>query len=146
MTHDVAVKPSLTIKRRFKAPPEKVFSAWTEADKMKRWMGPGEIFARHVESDPRTGGRYRIIMQAPSGEEFDVSGVYREVIAGEKVVYTWAGTATPEQQTLVTVTFKRDGDGTLLTLVHEQFPDDALRDLHNSGWSGAIDKLEKYLG
>jgi uncharacterized protein YndB with AHSA1/START domain len=146
MTQDGVVKPSLTIKRRFSAPPEKVFSAWTDAEKMKKWMGPGEIVARHVESDPRPGGRYRIIMQAPSGEEFDTSGVYREVIAGEKVVYTWAGTFTPEQETLVTVTFKRDGDGTLLTLVHERFPDDALRDLHNGGWSGAIDKLENYLG
>ena len=90
MTQDGVVKPSLTIKRRFSAPPEKVFSAWTDAEKMKKWMGPGEIVARHVESDPRPGGRYRIIMQAPSGEEFDTSGVYREVIASEKVVSTVA--------------------------------------------------------
>jgi uncharacterized protein YndB with AHSA1/START domain len=137
--------PSLTIKRRFNAPPEKVFSAWTNAEKMKRWMGPGQIFARHTESDPRVGGRYRVIMQAPSGEEFDTSGVFREVILNEKLVYTWGGTLTPEQTTLVTVTFKRDGDGTLLTLTHEQFSEDTARDAHQNGWNGAIDKLEKYL-
>lgn len=141
----VAAKPSLTIKRRFNAAPEKVFSAWTDAAKMKKWMGPGQISAKHVESDPRAGGRYRIIMQAPSGEEFDVSGIYREVIAGERLVYTWAGTATPEPATLVTVTFQPNGTGTLLTLTHEQFPDDAVRDSHTDGWTGALVKLENYL-
>jgi uncharacterized protein YndB with AHSA1/START domain len=47
---------------------------------VKRWMGPGEVKALRVESDPRTGGRYRWVMQSPGGEEHDVSGVYREVI------------------------------------------------------------------
>ena len=145
MLTTIAVKPSLTIKRRFNASPEKVFSAWTDAKKMKRWMGPGQVFAKHTESDPRVGGRYRIIMQAPSGEEFDVSGVFREVIDNERLVYTWGGTQTPERETLITVTFKRDGDGTLFTLTHELFPDDDARDSHQSGWNGALDKLEKYL-
>jgi uncharacterized protein YndB with AHSA1/START domain len=145
MSTVTAVKPSLTIKRRFNAPPEKVFSAWTDAEKMKRWMGPGQIFAKHTESDPRVGGRYRIVMQAPSGEEFDVSGMFREVIANKKLVYTWGGTLTPEQQTLITVTFTRDGDGTLFTLTHEQFPDDAARDAHQGGWNGALEKLVAFL-
>ena len=39
----VTTKPSLTIKRRFKRPPEKVYAAWTDPEKVKRWMGPGEI-------------------------------------------------------------------------------------------------------
>ena len=140
------VKPSLTIKRRFNAAPEKVFAAWTDAEKMKRWMGPGQVFAKHTESDPRVGGRYRIVMQAPSGEEFDISGVFREVIANEKLVYTWGGTLTPEQQTLITVTFKHDGNGTLFTMTHEQFFDADARDRHQQGWNGAMDKLDKYLG
>ena len=38
-----AIKPSLTIKRRFNAPPAKVFAAWTDPEKVKRWMGPGEV-------------------------------------------------------------------------------------------------------
>jgi hypothetical protein len=43
------------------------------------------------------------------------------------------------------VTFKRDGDGTLLTLTHEQFPDDAIRDSHQSGWNGALEKLAAFV-
>ncbi len=59
-----STKPSLTLKRRLKAPPAKVFAAWIDPEKVKRWMGPGEIKALHVETDPRTGGRYRWVMQS----------------------------------------------------------------------------------
>ena len=146
MSTQTATQPSLTLKRRFNASPARVFSAWTDPEKMKRWMGPGKITAIRAESNARVGGRYRIVMQDPeTGAEFDVSGVFREVIANEKLVYTWAGTLSPERETLVTVTFKEDGDGTLLTLIHEQFIDEAARDSHDQGWSGALVKLEKYI-
>lgn len=142
----IAVKPSLTIKRRFNAAPDKVFSAWTDPEKVKRWMGPGEVTLSLAECDVRTGGRYRWVMQAPNGETHDVSGVYREVIPNERLVFTWAWKTTPERESLVTLTFKSDGDGTLMTLTHEQFFDDDARDRHQYGWNGAMEKLEKYLG
>lgn len=140
-----AVKPSLTIKRRLKASPAKVFAAWTNPEKMKRWVGPGEIKVVHAESDPRVGGRYRWQMISPAGESHDVGGVYREVVANEKLVFTWAWKSTPERESLVTVLLKPDGDGTLLTLIHEQFADEASRDGHQAGWNGALDKLERLL-
>jgi uncharacterized protein YndB with AHSA1/START domain len=140
-----AVKPSLTIKRRFNAPPAKVFAAWTDPEKVKRWMGPGEVMVQSAESDARTGGRYRWVMKTPAGEVHDVSGVYREVIANEKLVFTWARKSTPERESLVTLTFKADGGGTLMTLTHEQFFDEEARDRHQGGWNGAMEKLEKYL-
>lgn len=139
------VKPSLTIKRRFKAPPAKVFAAWTDPEKVKSWMGPGEIKTVRAENDLRVGGRYFIGMLTPAGENHDVSGVYREVVPNEKLVYSWSWKSTPERESLVTVTFKADGGGTLLTLTHEQFFDEAVRDSHQGGWNGAMDKLEKYL-
>jgi uncharacterized protein YndB with AHSA1/START domain len=138
-------KPSLTIKRRFNAAPAKVFAAWTDPEKVKRWMGPGEVKALRVESDPRTGGRYRWVMQAPNGEEHDVSGVYREIVPNEKLVFTWAWKSTPERESLVTVLIKADGEGSLLTLTHEQLFDEATRDSHRMGWSGALDKLEQFV-
>ena len=141
----VATKPSLTIKRRFNAAPAKVFAAWTEAEKVRRWMGPGEVQVLSAESDARTGGRYRWVMQAPNGEQHDVSGVYREVTPNEKLVFTWAWKSTPERESLVTVTLKPDGDGTLMTLTHEQFFDEDARDRHQYGWNGAMEKLDKYL-
>jgi uncharacterized protein YndB with AHSA1/START domain len=139
------VKPSLTIKRHFKAPPAKVFAAWTDPEKVKRWMGPGEVEAISVDADPRRGGRYRWLMKSPDGEEHDVSGIYREVIPNEKLVFTWAWRSTPERESLVTLTFKPDGDGTLMTLTHEQFFDEEARDRHQGGWTSAMDKLGKYV-
>jgi uncharacterized protein YndB with AHSA1/START domain len=139
------LQPSLTLKRRLKAPPAKVFAAWTDPEKMKRWMGPGEIKAARAEVDPRVGGRYRIVMHAPNGEEYDVGGVYREVVANEKLVFTWAWKSAPEQESLVTLSLKPDGDGTLLTLTHERFPDEESRDNHKGGWTSSLDKLEKFV-
>jgi uncharacterized protein YndB with AHSA1/START domain len=139
-------KPSLTLKRRFKAPPEKVFAAFTDPEKVKRWMGPGEVKAVRAEGDVQIGGHYRWVMRAPDGEEFDVGGVYREIVPNEKLVFTWAWKGTPERETLVTVLLKPDGDGTLLTLMHEQFFDEAARDSHQGGWDGALDKMEKLFG
>jgi uncharacterized protein YndB with AHSA1/START domain len=145
MSTATAVKPSLTIKRRFNASPAKAFAAWTDPENVKHWMGPGEVKVLSAESDPRAGGRYRWVMQTPNGEVHDVSGAYREVIANEKLVFTWAWKSTPERESLVTVTFKPDGAGTLMTLTHEQFFDAEARDRHQGGWTGAMDKLEKYL-
>ena len=145
MSTQTATKPSLTLKRHLKATPARVFAAWTDPEKIKGWMGPGEIKTIRAENDVRAGGRYRIVMRTPAGEEHDVSGVYREVVANEKLVYTWAWKSTPERESLVTLLLKPDGDGTLLTLTHEQFFDDEARNSHQGGWNGALEKLEKFL-
>jgi len=143
MDSQAATKPSLTLKRRFRASPEKVFAAFTDPEKVKLWMGPGEIKAVRAEGDMRVGGRYRWVMRNPAGEEHDVSGVYREIVPNQKLVFTWAWKSTPERESLVTVLLKADGDGTLLTLTHEQFFDEAARDSHRGGWNGALDKMER---
>jgi uncharacterized protein YndB with AHSA1/START domain len=143
MATTTATKPSLTIKRHLKAPPAKFYAAWTDPEKVKGWMGPGDVVARHVECDLRVGGSYRWLMIASSGEEHDVRGVYRELVPNEKLVFTWGWKSAPERESLVTVLLKPDGDGTLLTLTHEQFFDEDARDRHNAGWSNALDKMEK---
>lgn len=147
MSTVTAVKPSLTIKRRFNAPPEKVYSAWTVAEKMKGWMGPGKVFLAQAESDTHAsaGDTVSSCMTRPAARISTSAEYFAEVIPNEKLVYTWHATLTPEDYTLITVTLKRHGTGTLLTLIHEPFPDDAIRDSHNQGWNGAMDKLDKYL-
>jgi len=145
MSTATAVKPSLTIRRRFKAAPERVYRAWTEPAQVARWFGPGSITVLEAVFEPRTGGRFMIHARSPGGEDHRVSGTVREAIPNSKVVYTWAWQSTPERQSLVTVEFKPDGDGTLLVLTHEQFFDEGARDRHNGGWNAALDKLEAYL-
>ena len=77
------------------------------------------------------------------GEYFEVGGIYREVVPNERLVFTWAWHSTPERESLVTITLKPDGAGTLLTFHHEQFFDETARDNHQRGWSAFLDKLEQ---
>ena len=140
-------KPSISIVRKFKAAPEKVWRAWTDPQTLKQWMAPADAFAVLLaEADVRVGGRYRIVMKAPDGEEHDVSGVYREVTLNRKLVFTWAWKSTPERESLVSVELRAAGGGTELTLTHEQFVDAAARDRHQQGWNGCIGRLERLLG
>ncbi len=138
-------KPSLTLKRRLKATPAQVFQAWTDPEKIVRWFGPHETVAGSVraEIDVRPGGRYQVSFETGDGERHRVRGVYREVVPDTRLVFTWAWHSTPERESLVTVTLVPDGDGTLLTLLHEQFFDRKARDGHERGWTGTLDKLER---
>jgi uncharacterized protein YndB with AHSA1/START domain len=140
-------RPSLTLKRRFNAAPEKVYAAWADPQKLMQWFGPSQVVAGTVkaEVDLRVGGRYRISFDMNDGEHSEVGGVYREVVPDARLVFTWAWHSTPERESLVTVAIKPDGDGTLLTLHQEQFPDEATRDGHQAGWTSTLDKLEIYL-
>ena len=63
----------------------------------------------------------------------------------ERLVFSWAWHSTPERESLVTISIKPDGGGTLLTFHHEQFADEAARDNHERGWTELLDKLESYL-
>ncbi len=135
------IKPSLTIKRRFKAAPEKVYAAWIDPEKMSRWLGPPNVIKVNTTTDVTVGGRYTIQMIVPN-DEHNVSGVYREIVPNRKLIFTWAWRSTPERESLVTVTFTPDGDGTLMTLHHEQFFDEAARDSHEKGWSVIVERLD----
>jgi len=140
-------KPSLTLKRRLRATPAQVFAAWTDPQKLALWFGPKETAGGSVraELDVRVGGRYRIAFKTADGEAHEVGGVYREVVPDSRLQFTWAWHTTPERQSLVTVTMARDGDGTMLTLLHEQFFDEAARDNHRRGWTGTLERLDLYL-
>ena len=141
----IAAKPSLTLKRRFNAAPEKVYAAWTQPAQIAQWFGPDAGGVQRAETDLRAGGRFTIAFNTEDGEEHQVNGVYREVVRNKKLVFTWAWRSTPERELLVTVLIEPDGDGSLLTLIHEQFFDEAARDRHRHGWTGSLDKLERYL-
>ena len=143
----LATRPSLTLKRRLNAPPAKVYAAWTDPEKIARWFGPAQVVAGSVRADidARIGGRYRVSFKMQDGEHNEVAGIYREMVPNQRLTFSWAWHSTPERESQVTVSLKPDGDGTLLTLHHEQLFDQAARDGHESGWVGTLDKLEKYI-
>ncbi len=138
-------KPSITLTRRLNASPARVFAAWADAEKIVHWFGPAQVVPGSVvpDMDVRPGGGFRIGFHTEDGEYHQVGGTYTTVKPGEMLAFTWAWHSTPERESFVTVSLKPDGDGTLLTLRHERFFDEAARDGHTRGWSGSLDKLEK---
>ena len=142
-----AERPSLTLTRRFRARPEKVWSAWTDPEKLIGWFcttqaKPGSLRA---ELDVRVGGRYRISFDMESGEHSEVGGIYREVVPNERLVFSWAWHSTPERESQVTVSIKPEGAGTLMLFTHEQFFDEAARDGHAKGWNELFNQMEALL-
>ena len=142
-----AERPSLTLTRRFRARPEKVYAAWTQAEQLVQWFGPASVKpgSLHADIDLRVGGRYRISFTNDKGEYFEVGGAYREVVPNERLQFSWAWHSTPERESLVTISIKAEGDETLLTLHHAQFADQAACDSHHRGWTDMLDSIENFL-
>ncbi|GLR84011.1 SRPBCC family protein [Bradyrhizobium iriomotense] len=140
-------RPSLTLTRRFRARPEKVYAAWTQAEQLAQWFGPPSMKPATVQADldVRTGGRYRISFVRDDGEYFEAGGIYREVVPNERLVFSWAWHSTPERESLVTISFKPDNGGTLMIFHHTQFFDETARDNHQRGWSSFFDKLVEFV-
>ena len=112
---------------------------------MIQWWGVGAMGGKTpiAEADVRVGGRFRVQFWSQNGEHNSASGTYKQVEPGRKLVFSWAWQSTPERVSQVTLDFKPDGDGTMLTLTHEQFASEAARDSHRGGWTAALDNLEK---
>jgi uncharacterized protein YndB with AHSA1/START domain len=141
-------KPSLTLKRDYAAPPERVWRAWTDPKALKHWWipAPGEAVSV-AELDVRVGGRFRICFGGADGNEHECAGVYKEVAKPKKLVFTWSWPrTTPERESLVTILFNAKGSGTELVFTHERFFDEKARDSHREGWTALLEKLEDYLG
>ncbi len=139
-------QPSLTLARRLKAPAAKVFEAWTDPAKIVQWFGPGHTIGDSVqaEMDVRVGGHFQINFSTDDGQSHQVGGKYLEVTPPQRLVFSWAWHSTPERVSQVTVVLREEGDVTLLTLTHDKFFDEAARDGHKRGWTGTLDKLEKF--
>ena len=136
--------PSVTIVRRIKASPVKVWAAITRPDQMIQWWGPDAGPTLRADVDVRPGGRFSVVFRLLNGEEHNPTGIYREVIPERKLVFTWD--LPGERESLVTFLLRPIDGGTELTLLHEHLPDEAARDSHEQGWNGLLDKLPLFLG
>jgi uncharacterized protein YndB with AHSA1/START domain len=148
---DTGTATSVRVQRRFAAPRERVFDAWTNPDVLRDWwaamptMSPGEI-----DVDLRAGGRYRMQMVTDSGEIHTVVGEYTEIDRPARIAYTWTWESNEDAMagssaTLVEVDFAEDGDGTLVTLTHSGFGNAEIAGMHEHGWNGTFEQLAAYL-
>ena len=137
----------LHLERTLQAPTERVFAACVEPEKLAEWWGPAGFTTQSVELDAREGGRYRITMQPPEGEAFHLRGEYLEVDRPRRLVYTfeWEEPDPDDQETVVTLSFLDDHEGTKLVLDQGPFATEARYALHEAGWTETLERLEQFL-
>jgi uncharacterized protein YndB with AHSA1/START domain len=138
----------LAITRVFDAPRDLVFKVWTQPEHLVRWLGPRGFAAPSAEMDVRPGGAYRACIRSPEGADYWMQGVYREIVAPERLVFTFAWEdegGRPGRETLVTVTFADHSGKTKLTFHQAPFESVADRDSHQEGWAECLDRLGAYL-
>lgn len=148
------------IRRHFDAGVEDVWDAWTNPEHVKEWLAPKNYTANVVKMDLQEGGSYLNSMKSSEGEEVWSTGVYREVVPGEKIVSTDSfadsdGNVVPAShygmsgdwpmELLITVNFKEEEGGTRFTLEHQGFPNHEMSSMAEVGWQESLDKLEDHL-
>lgn len=134
------------MRRVLRAPPATVFEALVRPELMRRWMCPEFVTLAHVEADARPGGRFRIEMRKPDGVIYPAAGTYLEVRAPEFLAFSWqwdaphpmAGVATE-----IRITLTPQGEHTHLLMSHYGLPTDEERSGHHTGWSSALNQLER---
>ena len=140
------------IKRKFDAPRELVFKAWTDPKMLSEWWGPRGFTNPVCDWDVRPGGRIHDVMRAPNGTDYPMGGEFREVTPPERLVFTTG--ALDEKGVLLfeflhTAIFtERDGKTDLLlrSVVIMTTPD-AARYIggFEAGMTQSLEKLEEFL-
>jgi uncharacterized protein YndB with AHSA1/START domain len=135
--------------RVFDAPRTRVFEAITTPEFVRRWLlGPPGWVMVVCEIDLRVGGKYRHVWRREKdGKEMKMSGVYREVLAPERIVSTelfaeawYAGEALGTVQLL-----EQNGKTTLIQTVRYESAsarDGVLRSGWEDGVSASYDRLD----
>lgn len=145
-----AVGDYVRLTRLIRAPREEVYNAWLDPKVRKQWwcaspeMKPGvcEIVAE-------VGGRYRVGMVGPDGNEYVMAGEFTELDPPNKLAFTLTWDHDPNfgGNSLVTIelfeaSFK-DEPATELLLTHERLTKPLERSDHTTGWLGCLKSLGK---
>lgn len=159
---DASKKPAfeLELTRVIDAPRERVWKAWTDPEQLMRWWAPNGCTTPACTVDLRQGGRFHYCMRMPDGKDIWGLGIYREIVALERIVYVdsfadASGNPVPPThygmsedhpaETLVIVTFVEQGAKTKVTVRHA-IPE-AIKERKDTeqGWIQMLDRLAEHL-
>lgn len=73
-------------------------------------------------------------------------GRFTEFKRPSKIKHTWMSPNTLGKESIVTLTFKKKGEDTLMTLVHSNLPDHALARGHEKGWQYFLEIFNEQFG
>lgn len=145
---DVLQGQEVTLTRTFSAPRDQVFRAWTDCDVLSQWWGPNDFTNPLCEIDARPGGRMRIDMRSPDGVIYPNTGVFEEIVAPERLVFSTAvvdehGNALLRDRTTVTLSgLNGETHLTLQARIVEAVPEmAAATEGMEEGWRQSLDRL-----
>jgi uncharacterized protein YndB with AHSA1/START domain len=139
----------IVITRSFDAPRELVFKAMTDADAVRQWWGLASFETLVDQLEARPGGRWRYVQRESDGNEYGFHGVFHDLQAPERIVYTFEFEGMPGHVLLETVVLE-DQDGRTLMTDTSVFQSVADRDgILQSGMESGADesysRLDDYL-
>ena len=138
----------IVMTRALDAPRRLVFDAFTKPELVKHWLlGPPGWSMPICEIDLRVGGVYRYVWRRDSdGSEMGMGGVYREIVAPERLVATekFDQAWYPGEAVGTTVLVEQDGKTTITQTVlyqSREARDAALKSGMERGVAASYDRL-----
>ena len=133
------------VSRSFPVSKERLYKAWTEPEELKKWWKPMGKTLKAVENDIREGGQVRYSFE----DGLEISGEYKQVDAGSKLVYSWIWqipqATLHNGDYLLTVAFNEEGEQSSLSVTQENFAQEHAIKPHEEGWQEALDALQHHL-
>jgi uncharacterized protein YndB with AHSA1/START domain len=113
-----ASEQELVVTRRYRAPIEKVWEAWTSPEHLAAWWGPTGFRTTTFRFDLTPGGQWAHTMHGPDGIDYPNVITYLDIVPGRRLVYEQTGGRKGEAPINFhsTVVFERDEAGTRVTL------------------------------
>lgn len=136
---------SVRLHRVLRAPPERVYRAFLNAEAMAKWLPPNGFTARVHHLDARVGGSFRVSFTNFTTEQsFSFGGEYLDVVPNERLRYT----DTFDDPNLpgvmqTTVEFRAVSCGTELSVVQEGIPEAIPVEMCYLGWQESLVLLAK---
>jgi len=129
--------------RVFRAPPERIYRAFLDAEALAKWLPPHGFTARVHSIDAREGGSFRMsFTNLSSGNSHSFGGTYTELVPNARIVHTdrFDDPNLPGEMR-VTITFTKVSCGTALDIVQEGIPEVIPTDACTLGWQESLDLL-----
>jgi len=136
---------SVRFHRVLRAPPERVYRAFLDADAKAKWLPPNGFTGKVHESNATVGGSYRMsFTNFSTGQSHGWSGTYRELVPNERIRYSdrFDDPDLPGEMA-VTVTLAAVSVGTELNIVQEGIPDAIPAEQCYLGWQESLVLLGK---
>lgn len=136
---------TIRLHRVLRAPPERVYRAFLDADALVKWIPPNGFTAKVHSLDAKVGGGYRMsFTNFTTGQSHAFGGTYAELVPGERLRYTdrFDDPNLPGEMQ-VTISLKPVSVGTELSIVQEGVPDVIPAEACYVGWQESLVLLGK---